>query len=192
MNAWMRSIWCAAVLSLVWTTLSAAEESQSSDGSQQTVTQSAAIKWGIERGGMRCAIELVYGKTQVAADQPIWVRCRTRKVSEDQAEIVARGASVYTFTVSDQDGQPVPKTRYGTPRSFRPSSGTMTQQWKVDREETMRIHLNRLFDMTRAGTYTVSFSRQLVLPDGSTVNVQSESLTVEVSDTETYVIEKGK
>lgn len=171
--------------------LATADDSQISDGSKQAISQSA-IKWGIEKGGMRCAIELEDAKTQVAADQPIWVRCRTRKASEDQAEIVARGASVYTLTVTDQDGQPVPKTRYGTPRAFRPSSGTMTQQWKVDREEVVRIHLNRLFDMTRAGKYTVSFSRRLVLPDGSTMSVQSKSLTVEVSDPEAQMIEPAK
>ena len=174
------------------TVLSVADHAKASENSKQTTSRSPAVTWGTENGGIRCSIDVADGKLQCAADEPIWIRCRTRKVSDDKATIVSRGASVYSVTVTNQEGESVPKTRYGTPRSFRPSSGTATQEWEVGREEVMKIHLNRLFDMTRPGKYRVSFSRKLILPDGSTAQVESNSLTVVIANTDAYVAEPPK
>lgn len=190
-----QSSWCVLFFCLGSMVLSAAEDEQTQNAPTRTVPNATPVTWGAEKGGVQCAIELIESKSKIPADQPVWVRFRTRKVTADETRLFSRDLLTYQLSVTDAEGKPVPQTRYGTPRPFYPpfrSSGIRTQEWNEGREDSVRIHLNRLYDMSLPGKYTISFSRELGLADKSAAKVESNVLTVEVTDTVVLVAEPGK
>ena len=181
------------ILAVGLTSLASADEPTKT--ASQVTPDPNSITWGTEKGGVQCAVELVDPQSTIPADQPVWVRFRTRKVTADETRLFSRNLLTYQLIVTDAEGKPVPQTRYGTPRPFYPpyqSSGTRTQEWKEGREEVVRICLNRLYDMSRPGKYTISFSRKLGLADKSGATVESNTLAMEIIDTDVLVPEPTK
>lgn len=189
---WLVAAVIFAISSIV---VSISAEEEAVPPAKDAKSSPSSLKWGTEKGGVQCAVELVEMKSQIPADGPVWIRCHTRKNSTDETRLLSRGLLTYQLTITDAEGKAVPQTRYGTPRPFAPPyrvSGTRTQEWDQGREHAVKIHLNRLYDLSRPGKYTISFSRKIVLNDGTATEVESNSLIVEITETDVFVGESAK
>lgn len=188
-------LWGAVILAISSIVVSTSAEEEAAQPAKDAKPSSSCITWGTEKGGVQCALELVTLKSTLPAAEPVWIRCHTRKTSADETRLMWRGLLTYQLTVTDAEGKAVPQTRYGTLQPFaRPylQSGTRTHKWDEGREQAVKIHLNRLYDLSCPGRYTISFSRNIVLNDGTATEVESNSLVVEITETDVFVGDSAK
>jgi hypothetical protein len=90
----------------------------------------------------------------------------------------------FLLTVKDQDGESVPSTRYGEWVSkLRRSTVHNARNVGISshEERLYSIRLNRLFDLTTIGRYTISARRKVRVGDGEQT-LTSNELTVAIVD----------
>jgi RNA polymerase sigma factor (sigma-70 family) len=144
----------------------------------------AALEWGPEKNGVRCAASLATSE-KAFAGEPVHVQFLTKNVGAKPVTIVREGRtlSVFTINVVRPDGKPAPLTAYGRQLKDRElGSRAAIKLAPSEVDDTTRLLLSRIYDMTPTGDYKVSFSRVWVEgADGPAFSVTSNVLTVTIA-----------
>jgi len=126
----------------------------------------------------REAVELsVEADGQSFAGGPLVVRITIRNSGKDKLKHVEPGIyQVFTFRVVDQDGTPVPMTRFGQKKLVGRGTGGKTRTLPPGSYYATVYNLSRLFDLTVPGSYCLRVSKGFYPHDMS----QSATLKLDV------------
>ena len=123
------------------------------------------VQWGKEVEGSRFGIAPLQPSCRY--DQPVKVRMTIKNVGQEASHVLITDLMhVYRFDVRLPDGKPAPLTLEGN-RMMDDTNSTGVSFHKLEPGEfhTGRLTLNRYYDMTLLGEYTVTIYRK-VLPSG--------------------------
>jgi hypothetical protein len=141
--------------------------------------------WGPETEGYRLSIGT--DKTEYAAGETIRLFVRLQNVGREAVGVL-RGMSplrYHSFEILAPNKSRAPLTLYGVQETTNPSIrhrvGKTLMSGEVDEDV---IHLNRCFDMTLAGEYSVKASTKVIARKDSQklVTVTSLPITITVKD----------
>jgi len=135
------------------------------------VVQESAVTDGIEIS--------VAAPVTTAPAHALYVRITIKNLENDVVSYVNTSADTdYAIAVLYENGDPVPLTAYGKQTAGRKAGGGEARRIVVNLkqgdENTDQLLLNRLYDMSTAGVYVLSISRN--------VAVQAGVVRLEVSD----------
>jgi hypothetical protein len=142
------------------------------------------IMWGAAKEGCRLALKT--SSRQYRFDEPISVAMTLKNDSNNNVKYeVAKILMSYKFDVRLPDGGAAPLTLEGK-KQRSGYVGIISRHLRPSELITEDIPmLNRLYDMTLLGEYTVTAYRRLVLPtggDGKEIEVQSNSIKITVTE----------
>lgn len=142
------------------------------------------IVWGAAKEGCRLALKA--SLQQYRIDQPISVAMTLKNDSNNNVKFeVAKILMSYKFDVRLPDGGAAPLTLEGKKQSAG-YVGVISRHLRPGELITEDIPmLNRFYDMTLSGEYTVTAYRRLVLPtggDGKEIEMQSNSIKITVTE----------
>jgi len=183
----------AAGLLLFAVALLAAVASLKAGGPPKKADPVGEREWGPEQNGLRCAVALASKQKSVAVDEPVTVLLLTKNVGDKPVSVVGRPPlGVFKIRVLGPDGKPVLLTAYGRRELDIAGSGSRSVgKLAPGREEETRLLLSRVFDMTRAGEYKISFARFCFGMNKKPISVSSNDLSVTVVEEKIRVDQFG-
>src|SRR6185312_8399497 len=114
------------------------------------------------------------------------IKCHTENQSDRAVELgLTHYLLMYQFVVTGPKGKAVPLTQYGRfQKEVTTVAGIATQDLKPGGKMVTGLHLNRLYDMTLAGKYRISFSRAIPDPNDpkKSKTVTSNVLTITIGE----------
>lgn len=121
-------------------------------------------EWGPTTEG--CRLSVSTDRPSYHPDQPIRLRLVTENTGGKEVHVTHSSLfMVYRFDVRLPDGKPAPLTLEGNRFLSRAAAAQSLDPLRVGRQDTESLPmLNRLYDMTLVGEYTVSVYRQVWPP----------------------------
>lgn len=122
----------------------------------------APLKWGEPSGGF--ALSICLDKTNVPAGQPLLMARRIKNISDTNLPLAVTGYRDYSFVVKDASSNDVPKLellkRREDPRGMVDVQCKEINMKPNQEREDKKTDLCELFDLSRAGTYSVQVRRR--------------------------------
>lgn len=154
---------------------------------EEAASPEEPISWGEVREGFRVGVH--GGDTQVfSVKEPILIRVTLENASDAQRRVIRtrpRAEDDWEISALDESGNDVPLTQYGDALFNEPSAMISFTILTVEPGGTwkMEFHLNRMFDMTRRGTYHVRLSRRVFRAAGNAfTTTESQPISITVND----------
>lgn len=142
--------------------------------------QKEIAEWGPETRGCRFAV--TSERQQYRFDQPVRLRLVLENTSESPVSIVRTNLmAVYRFDVRLPDGNPAPLTLEGRRQRELPTDERSIVTMEHGQSDSGGVAmLNRLYDMSLRGEYTVTVYRHVFPPGENTKPVQVRSNTLKI------------
>jgi hypothetical protein len=138
------------------------------------------VRWGEAANGAQLGISVAVPTFVVS--EPVWVTVTFRNTGKAPITYVETSPlQEYCLVVTDEKGKGVPLTRYGKriADNFGEITRTMMRSLDSGAEIQVRLPLNRVFDLSETGTYTITATRSVMLDSGF-VDLHSAPVQIEV------------
>lgn len=145
------------------------------------------LNWGEAQEGFRMGIH-GDGNQTLSVEKALLLVVTMENVSGTPLEIVETGSlKDYVIHLQDEKGDDVPLTQYGKMLSDSRREILLRRMKTVPPGESLvhTFHINRIFDMTLTGTYSVKATRTVPRRNGDGfVDVESNRIAVTVTNTD--------
>lgn len=163
---------CISIIAYILMSVNAA-------GAEPLINKITSI--GGAAGGITITVEL--SKSIYSAGTPISLAVRLKNVDEQEVKLrVANQYTMYKIVVTDEEGIEMPKTLFAQKQFWGAAFPKSFISLAPGQEYSVVLPINRLFDMTLAGKYTINVSKPIVTQKGVNVVTSAPTLTVEVVD----------
>jgi hypothetical protein len=144
-----------------------------------------STQWGPETDGGQVSLKATQSKFRF--DQPIALQIVVKNVGDKRLYLVRTGLLfMYRFDVRGPDGKPCPLTREGSQEAMGGANG-LRDSIALDpgKSNVFKVEmLNRIYDMSLMGKYTVKAYRTVILPGKDERSVEMPSNKIEITVTE--------